>query len=64
MSMIICQGCDRLIDSDDDPGCFLDVGSNQIKVLCESCRERLQQELERETNAELPFVSGLAARSW
>ena len=27
MSMVICEKCDRLIDSDDDPDCFVETGN-------------------------------------
>jgi len=48
MSMIVCERCDRYIDSDDDPDCFVEVGNmrrlHQTKVLCEFCRDKLEQE--------------------
>ena len=44
MSMCVCESCDRYIDSDDDPDCFVEVGNmrrlHQTKVMCEPCRER------------------------
>ena len=44
MSMVICERCDTLIDSDDDPECFCEIGNmrrlNQTIVLCENCRDR------------------------
>ncbi len=41
MSMVICERCDRAIDSDDDPGCFIDnAGWCADEIACESCRER------------------------
>lgn len=47
MSMIRCDSCSELIDSDDDPSCFVEVGNmrSQTKdmVLCESCRDRLDE---------------------
>jgi hypothetical protein len=51
MSMIFCQGCDCLIDSDDDPECFVPDPRQSLKpypdlVLCESCRERREMEAE------------------
>jgi len=43
MSMVICSRCDALIDSDDDPECFVEVGNmrrlNQTVVMCENCRD-------------------------
>lgn len=44
MSMCRCDGCDRLIDSDDDPDCFVEVGNmrrlHKEIILCEPCREK------------------------
>jgi hypothetical protein len=46
MSMIRCDRCSRLIDSDDDPECFVQVidhgddGATKDAVLCEPCREK------------------------
>jgi hypothetical protein len=43
--MIACDHCDQLIDSDDDPGCFIPAPTcipydkNLEQVLCEPCRE-------------------------
>ena len=52
MSMVICEDCDRLFDSDDDPDCFIEVGNmrrlHKTKILCESCREDWLEELEQE----------------
>jgi hypothetical protein len=49
MSMILCESCDRLIDSDDDPDCFVEVGNmrrmTSTMVLCEPCRERMEDEI-------------------
>lgn len=41
MSMVICEHCDRAIDSDDDPGCFIDnpYDSRDTTIVCEPCRE-------------------------
>lgn len=44
MSMIVCEWCDRYIDSNDDPDCFVLVsvnGTNQKcdMVICEACRD-------------------------
>lgn len=61
MSMVMCESCDRPIDSDDDPECFVEVGNmrrlHQTKVLCEPCRERLWEEQERESSMEPPDAS-------
>lgn len=35
MSMILCDKCDRAIDTDEDPDCFTEFDS----IRCESCRE-------------------------
>lgn len=42
MSLIPCEHCDAMIDSDDDPGCFIDnpYDSRDTTILCEPCRER------------------------
>ena len=44
MSMVMCSRCDALIDSDDDPECFVEIGNmrrlHKTIVLCESCRDR------------------------
>lgn len=37
MSMICCDECEALIDSDDDPECF---GGND-DVVCKWCREQI-----------------------
>ena len=42
MSMIYCEGCAILINSDDDPDCFVEVGNmrrmHKTIALCEKCR--------------------------
>jgi hypothetical protein len=42
MSMIECDRCGIIIDSDEDPGCFLDnpYDSRDTTVVCLACRER------------------------
>ena len=37
MSMCVCAQCDRTFDSDDDPGCFIEVG-NTTETWCLWCR--------------------------
>jgi hypothetical protein len=37
MSCVWCEGCDRLVDSDDDPEVFTQMGNGPI--LCEGCRD-------------------------
>ena len=50
MSMCICSECSRLIDSDDDPDVFVEVGNmrrlHTTKIMCEPCRERYFEELD------------------
>jgi len=38
MSMVLCYGCNALIDSDNDCECFVEK-YNIVTVLCENCRE-------------------------
>lgn len=45
MSVIRCEICAHLIDSDEDPDCFVEefwTANNEDKdaVLCEQCREK------------------------
>lgn len=47
MSIIRCDHCSRLIDSDYDLECVVEVGDKPEEiVLCESCRERYLAEVE------------------
>lgn len=50
MSMDICKDCDRLVDTDDDSECYVEVGNMRRQTeticLCEPCRERRQQQEE------------------
>lgn len=54
MSVVICQRCDALIDSDDDPDCFVETGNmrrlHETTILCEPCRERREEEIDQDTN--------------
>ncbi len=54
MSMIRCEDCSRLIDSDDDPDCFVYVGNykrlHDDKVMCEPCRERYFEKIEADAD--------------
>lgn len=56
MSMVICEGCDAPIDSDDDGECFVEVGNmkrlHKTIILCETCRERRWEEYEADANRE------------
>lgn len=42
MSVVVCDHCERYIDSDDDPYCFIEnpYDSKDTTVLCEYCREK------------------------
>lgn len=54
MSICICEKCDRWIDSDSDPDCFVEVGNmrklTDTIIMCEPCRERYYDKLELETS--------------
>ena len=49
MSMVICSRCDALIDSDDDPEVFVEIGNmrrlHSTVVMWENCREHYYDEL-------------------
>jgi hypothetical protein len=51
MSMDVCHDCDRPVDTDDDPDCYIEVGNmrrlTQTICVCEPCRERRIEEDER-----------------
>lgn len=39
--MVTCERCDRPIDGDADPHCFIDnEGWCENEIVCEPCRER------------------------
>jgi len=44
MSMIICDRCERHIDSDEQPHCFCDQPDGSTEVICENCQERAYDE--------------------
>ena len=44
MSMIRCERCPTLIDSDDDPDCFVSINDNDSIVMCEPCRDKHEAE--------------------
>ncbi len=52
MSMIVCDRCDRYINSDDDPDCFVSVTKKMQtvheEVMCEPCRFKHIEEPEGE----------------
>lgn len=47
MSMIFCESCHDLIDSDDDPDCFVEIGNlrrlRKEIVMCAHCRDRYEK---------------------
>jgi hypothetical protein len=51
MSMVCCEKCDRLIDSDEDGDCFVEIGNmrrlHKEVVWCEWCREEHEVETDR-----------------
>lgn len=56
MSMDRCHDCGRAVDTDDDPGCYIEIG-NQRRLhmevcVCEFCREG--REIDAEIDAETP----------
>ncbi len=58
MSWITCQGCGSSINSDDDPDCFVEIGNmrrlHQTAVLCDRCRQRRQDEEDRDEPCDAP----------
>ena len=50
MSIDTCAHCDRWIDADDDPDCYVEIGNmkrlHKTICLCEPCRDRRQQEID------------------
>ena len=50
MSMVRCDNCDLIFDSDADPDCFVEVGNmrrlHQTKIMCPPCREDYENEQE------------------
>lgn len=52
MSMCRCERCSKLIDSDFDMDCFVEVGNmrrlNDTIILCEHCREEREKQIEAE----------------
>lgn len=54
MSCIRCERCSDLIDSDEDPECFVATGSKDV-VWCENCRNDMEEELEDKCNSSREF---------
>jgi hypothetical protein len=50
MSLVVCEECDAYIDSDFDCECFVEVGRGGERTLCERCRDKFFEELERQAN--------------
>lgn len=47
MSMIRCEGCSRLIDTDEDMECIIeDENTGSEVILCGACREKYFREEE------------------
>jgi hypothetical protein len=40
MSVVICEHCERLIDSDDDLHCFVDQPDGSTEIICGNCQEK------------------------
>lgn len=55
--MAYCKDCGTLIDTDDDPSCFVEIGNmrrlHRTVILCEPCRERRHDRQEYESCIEL-----------
>lgn len=47
MSMTTCHDCGAYIDTDDDPGCYVEIGNmkrlHKEVPICEPCREERQE---------------------
>lgn len=54
MSVIRCEACDAIFDSDEDPDCFVEVGNmrrlHKTLILCEHCRDERDIEQERQAS--------------
>jgi hypothetical protein len=50
VSLLHCDECDDLVDTDADPGCL--VSGADVVIACKPCRERMAEagELDFETN--------------
>lgn len=50
MSVILCTRCTDMIDSDDDPECFIhdNEGTLTDAVWCEACRDKAMDEADEE----------------
>lgn len=44
MSLIRCDKCDDVFDSDADPDCFIETAEETV-VICVNCRDELEIEL-------------------
>jgi len=56
MSWTCCHDCGATINSDDDPGCFIEIGNMRRMTwavpVCEACREERLADIERLAEAE------------
>ena len=44
MSMDRCSSCERVIDSDDDPDCYVDTSPTTTVCRCEWCRDDAEED--------------------
>lgn len=55
MTTWTCDHCDALIDSDEDPDCFVEVGLGKFgETICEPCRERMWDRQQERAMEEAP----------
>ena len=58
MSLVRCHDCNLLVDSDDDPEVFVEIGDmkrlHKEIILCERCREL--RGLEMDNNGEWQYM--------
>ena len=53
MSMIACDSCGLLIDTDDDPDCFLENLAGTIVPVCMACRHAEDEVAEEEDESDV-----------
>lgn len=58
MSIVTCEYCDAMVDSDSDPDCFVETGNmrrlHQTTIICEPCRERAWDRQQDRLSEETP----------
>jgi NMD protein affecting ribosome stability and mRNA decay len=69
MCMTTCHDCGQFIDTDADPGCYIEIGNmkrlHKEVPVCESCRdEREAQEWAAEAAADAAQEAEEAASTW